>query len=947
MLATLASSQAISQTGCLAYQGNQYCSLCDASNLYYQIGNGCVRYSGNACTSIDYAGNCINCQQGFYLAYGNTCTLVTYIVGCTLYGTDTSTTICRSCASGYILVGNRCLQSVPNCVQYIKGTNICAQCSLGYTQAPDWCSCVVGNITACVQYDCIGLCVLCNANLPRLSPSRSQCFTYTPYCAVELPTQNGCRRCYPGYVLSSDSLACFPGIPFCATYVPTPSGSQLLCQSCLTNYYLSGNQLTCNGIIPNCAQIDIVNLICITCSPGYVLTDDKLACLPAIPNCLIYQPTSKLSPFQKCLKCLPSYMPDLSWTNCVLQCANGYTSCNVTGQCIVIPQCCEFYDNCGNCLTVKAGFLWCERKYCVAIPTECPNNYDLCGVCVCPTGQSWCSAKKTCVAVPSCCVNHDGCGNCITTTPGTTFCLLDLKCYNIPTNCLQWDNCGSCTCSNGNTLCPATKVCVQEPICCPGQSDLCGNCLKTIAGYNWCAATKTCSPVNPLCPSNDNGCGVCTCATGNWCQAKGQCVTNPGCPAGATYDGCGSCTCPNGQLYCAASNTCTTILSCWATWNNCGVLTLKPNTLVCPGTGLCVNILPACPNSFDCVNNKCICTGSQTYCPATQNCATVPSCCATNDNCGNCLTVIPGTTWFNGQCFTNVVIPNCITYTQNNQLCTQCAATYQLANNGLSCLPPIQLCTTYVPWTSTSLFVTCSICLWPYFPSVDKKSCIIPNCQIENRQPNSLTCTQCSLGFTNISPDSKICTPPIQFCLSYDWSGALPFGNNCLTCSLPFKVQSGICVAAKFIIAQHGFGSLINSGANFFAVNLVGGVPTLLWGAYSTANAASWSYVWEFSPITSLINTYSIRVFVSFIVLGNSVATLNPISLSSSVGSNLVTAQQYIEVGGVAIQDQKWIVTVDSSTPGTVNVRSASTNLFIDTGLTLLPTPTPLLLIPQ
>jgi hypothetical protein len=121
----------------------------------------------------------------------------------------------------------------------------------------------------------------------------------------------------------------------------------------------------------------------------------------------------------------------------------------------------------------------------------------------------------------------------------------------------------------------------------------------------------------------------------------------------------------------------------------------------------------------------------------------------------------------------------------------------------------------------------------------------------------------------------------------------------------------------------------------------------LQWAAYSTANAAAWSYIWEFSPIVGAVNTYSIRVFASFVLPLNSAATLNPISLASSSGSTSLTAQLYSELNNMAILDQQWIVTQDATTVGAVNVKSALTNLYIDTGLTLKSVPTPLLLIPQ
>lgn len=936
---TLLVQAASTQNGCLVWQSNLYCSQCDTAKMYYQVGNGCIRYSGNACTSIDYLGNCINCQQGFYLAYGNTCTLVNFIVGCLNYSTDSSVTICQSCAAGYILVQNRCLATIANCNQYIVGTNICAQCALGYTQAADWCSCVQGTIQNCVQYDCIGLCVQCAAAFPRLSVNRGSCLINIPYCAVYLPNTNGCKSCAYGWVLSSDSLACLTGILYCATYTPTTATGTLLCVTCKPNYYLSTDKTKCVGLIVNCKTIDYTNLICSECNPGFVTSDDNKVCLPSIQWCFKYQPSSYLSTVLRCQSCATGYQLDTNQLACIVTCGNGYSVCQKTNTCSMVPTCCEFHDGCGNCLTVKAGQVWCQRQYCVTIPAECPNNYDSCGNCFCADPSfSWCKVQKKCVQVPSCCASHDGCGNCVTTVAGSTWCAATSSCVQIPT-CANYDNCGNCLClQTGFTLCKSKNTCVQVPICCPTSSDGCGNCVTLLPNYTWCVATNQCALKNLSCPNNNDGCGNCVCPTGqNWCQSKLQCVFNPSCPSGSTYDGCGSCVCPNNQVYCATSNKCVAVLSCCAQWDVCGICTTyKAGFALCATNNQCVQIPTACQTSYNCVTGLCLCPGSQTWCVVQNKCVTVPACCLTNDSCGNCLTTQTGSVFLNGQCFYAVIITGCIAYSANLQTCTQCAPNLILSFNKLACWNSIILCSSYATPVASDIGPICLTCTSPYFLS--NNICIIPRCITENRTATSLTCNLCQ-SVDVINTARNVCGIAIQFCTAYNFS--LPIGNNCITCAFPYVItSSNLCSTANYMILQYSAaGAVINSNLYFFGINVSS--YTLGWVLYNSANSGSgWAFSWEVSAIT-LQTTFSIRVQISSTIPGNSSPTLNYYHMTSSTSSNLLTAELYQSQssGNVAILGQQFYFTQSTTTPGAVNIKCAANNLYVGYGLTMSATP--------
>ena len=916
-----------SQEGCTGYQGDQYCTSCDSSKMYYLIGNGCVRYSGNACTAIDYQGNCINCQQGFYLAYGNTCTLVNFIVGCTDYATDTSVTICRKCAPNYILERNRCLESVPNCLQYIVGTNICAKCALGYTQAPDWCSCVPGTIQHCIQYDCLGMCVQCSANFPRLSVQRNLCLTWIPYCQVYVSNANGCRVCYPGYVVSSDGLECFPGIRWCKEHALTFSGSVLTCNVCNTDYYLSADKKSCNSEIPNCNIINTNTHTCQQCVPGYIQTDDNKACLPIIANCFIYQQSNHLSTQHKCAECVGGYIVDENHLHCEIICQNGFSACPATNTCVEIPKCCEFHDFCGHCLSLKAGWLWCDSHCCVEIPKHC-QTYDPCGNCICPEGQSWCAEKKQCVITPDCCATHDGCGNCKSLKPGYTFCAVDQRCYRIPLNCQLYDDCGNCKCGNGFTVCPATGACIAEPICCIGSNDLCGNCLTVNRPWVWCRNTKECRQINADCPDYDDGCGNCVCPFGlEWCQAQKKCVTRVLCPQNSVYDGCGSCIC-NGvnTVYCANSNSCVTVLSCWATPYNCDAPVILPGFAICAQTGNCYQI-PNCPgNQENC--GTCLCAQNQKYCARLNQCVSTPSCCASDDGCGSCTSTFVGTVFINGQCFNQVNIPFCQIYTANLQNCVQCVQGYLVNSAGTQCLPDILKCQTYVPLAPGDAFRKCANCESPYFPSADQRQCVVLRCLTEVRTANSITCSLCQ-GQLILNNENNICAERIQFCIQYNIAviGGQVF-TSCNACSVPYFVDKGICKNFGFrILGYSASGNYALGGGSSFFVSDFSNVQ-LQWSLYSSAfTSSSWISIFELSPIEGTTDRFSIRIFKQ--VQSN----INvPYSITRS-GNNIGMAT-YKPNGNVADDTQQWFVefnVVEKS----YTIRSRSDNLYISDSLSL------------
>jgi hypothetical protein len=255
-----------------------------------------------------------------------------------------------------------CLPKVANCLAYIPGTNLCASCADGYTQSQDWSACVPGGISYCLQYDCLGLCVRCHDDLPRLSINRDVCLVNIQYCLTYVNDQNLCKACFNGYHLTSDSKGCVPNIQYCVSYVPQQDPTdQVYCSQCQNNYQLSPNKTECWSVIPNCRTYVTLNKTCFQCNPGFKTTDDSYACLPIIENCLVYQAATGLTLRNKCQICRETFQVSNDRYSCTPFCPPDTKLCASLNKCVVTPFCCATDDGCGRCLTLKPGYAICPE----------------------------------------------------------------------------------------------------------------------------------------------------------------------------------------------------------------------------------------------------------------------------------------------------------------------------------------------------------------------------------------------------------------------------------------------------------------------------------------------------------------------------------------------------------------------------------------------------------
>ena len=200
--------------GCINWDfNNQICTACDSNNLYYQVGNTCVKNSDENCQEINAIGVCVTCSHGFFLLNGYICSPVSPTPGCVLYSQIANYSLCLGCASNLMLIGNKCMSAIDNCLVYLPDINLCKECKIGYTQSSDYASCEPGTISFCEHYDCNGLCVKCSEDFPRLSVVRDMCLPEISFCSLYYGNSYKCKQCEGNRELTGDGKRCLAARP--------------------------------------------------------------------------------------------------------------------------------------------------------------------------------------------------------------------------------------------------------------------------------------------------------------------------------------------------------------------------------------------------------------------------------------------------------------------------------------------------------------------------------------------------------------------------------------------------------------------------------------------------------------------------------------------------------------------------------------------------------------
>lgn len=195
---------------CASYTANaDTCASCNTGFRLTSNGLLCLAVIANCATYATWsvgqtAFTCSVCADTYALTNTNgatTCPSGT-IANCAQYS---SSSTCTSCANGYYLSSNACVQhvSIPNCAVYSQSTaNTCVTCNNGnyLISYQKTCVAIATLITNCVRYQDSGdNCVQCaagyylNSNACTAIPSGNNCVTMTT---------SGCTSCSTGYVIN-------------------------------------------------------------------------------------------------------------------------------------------------------------------------------------------------------------------------------------------------------------------------------------------------------------------------------------------------------------------------------------------------------------------------------------------------------------------------------------------------------------------------------------------------------------------------------------------------------------------------------------------------------------------------------------------------------------------------------------------------------------------------
>jgi hypothetical protein len=506
--------------------------------------------------------------------------------------------------TGWSSTLNSCFNIPPQCLYGYDpnlGTCICPS-------NQKWCStlsqCVVIPDCCATSDDC-GKCITFKTNTGWCSAT-NQCYTKPVVCPFNHNCQTGVCTCNPGYIWNSTQGAC--------VLIPTCCDTSDITGHCITFKPQTGWCVATDScynipaLCPNKISHDCATGYC-TCPTGQTWCSARSTCVTVLQccsksdncgNCLQFKANKGYCENTKSCYNIPQDCPistshDCSTGNCI--CPNGWIWNSTKKTCVLIPSCCQTWDNLGNCLTFKTGTGWCSlTNACYFIPTSCPSNHN-CSTneCTCPTGSTWCVTAQQCIETPICCESNDNCGVCKTI-------------------------------KQGYTLCPSTKKCVSLPVDCPNDNDGCGNCKCNNQNQSWCSVLKKCTNNPTNCLLNDK-CGSCTTCMSGFYLVSGVCLPPNNIPHCSIYSldfqKCITCdiyySLVNGGLGCHTTNC----LDYSLVNNICNLC--EDSFMLIPGFNICITTVPECfeyldftfgqfsqpcnkcrfPYYIDKINNKC------------------------------------------------------------------------------------------------------------------------------------------------------------------------------------------------------------------------------------------------------------------------------------------------------------------------------------------------------
>ena len=276
----------IQEPNCVQFNSNGQCSICQDG--YYLTSNYKCTVLPSFCTSANPQGQCLTCLPNYSLSY-NRCVLT--IPFCVEYNRDDPSQ-CFQCLDNYYLTDQyRCANKPPNC-QIADSNGVCIKCINTIYQ-------LINGLCVIPVQNCLSYRIVQNINDTRCSRCADgyQLDDIKNVCQGNLPphciqgNNNRCQICASGWRLYQS--ICVREVNFCQVWNTT----SLECSLCNSGYYLALNGSTSYffcSILPNyCLTADLQGY-CTTCVQGYSIYSGRCVDNTTLINCQVYNPSTMI-----------------------------------------------------------------------------------------------------------------------------------------------------------------------------------------------------------------------------------------------------------------------------------------------------------------------------------------------------------------------------------------------------------------------------------------------------------------------------------------------------------------------------------------------------------------------------------------------------------------------------------------------------------------------------
>lgn len=730
-------------SNCDVYQANQNLCLTCAIGYYVNGFNVCVAQTApNCATYVLNKNKCASCVDPLVLVNG-ACT-TTQAQSCSMYAADNVS--CLICVTGYYVSNGACLtQSVVNCGAYQPNLNVCISCQSGYYLNQGRCD--QAWVARCVSYaPNQNYCLVC---LPGYFASNGACsIQNTPNCRSYIANTNQCNYCLSTYY-PVDGLCTSQSLPNCQSYVENVNA----CAACNSGWVLNNGVCVEAVTVPNCSVAQ--DNLCVTCQAKYYVMDG-VCYLQSVPNCQDYAPNENV-----CKTCFNNYLltggvcvgPPSNCqdvypnTNICQSCVAGYY--NLNGACLAqdVAHCQSFIMNTNLCGKCDDGFLLFNGQCNVYTPIQNCLLQVFNGCQTCAPGFYLLNNACILQEINGCAKFVENQNACLECTSG--FVLHQDICWLLPLNCLQISTTG------------AAVACTQ---CNPSSVLWNGQCY---------AQTQNCQTYD--------GVSCVGCASG-YNLSNGQCYAQTSIPDCLMANGAVCDLCQIG--FYLQNNACLT-----QNIENCDQYQRNVNSCMACKTGfLLFNGLCQAPQltcaQFDTTGTVCYVCFAGFY-PLNGVCVaqSVPHCADYYFSTNLCYQCASGYSLLNYVCVANSVIPDCLTISGPN--CLACNPGFYLVDNG--CVKQSQPnCATYVNNSND-----CSQCNSGYFVFSGRCFQIPDNCANPTVANNAAVCSGCKGGF--FLQSGGCLAQNVANCRTYTSVNS----NDCSECLTGFNLSNNVCTAVS------------------------------------------------------------------------------------------------------------------------------------------------------